>query len=305
MAQAPGGQRHHHALIGSSCPSLPGRKAPEEGLQLPVLPSRPACTGCDLHKTARHVGTPAIRLPDSLPPTPTNPVVIMLGRNPGRMENEANEPFVGKSGNVLRNGYCGGPTPLKALATIYLFNTVRCFTPADAEPNWGKHTKPCFPHTLTDIEEVLRCHSRPCESRGIGPLPLSIDSPPIASIEPAGSVDSQNSSSSISLIPTAQTPTRPSAVVCLGGMAGQAFVHLGLGETRPKSLAESLRNNGRLVEWRGWPLFLCHTYHPSAYLRNRNHGPAIECHIQMLVDWLQDKLVAPSSPNIVPPRGPR
>lgn len=250
-----------------------------DNITLPQLAARPTCKACPLHQTAKNVGVRGVWLEGSLPPGPGVPAIIMLGRNPGKNENEQGIPFVGRSGAILRNGYMGGPTPLPSLGSVYLLNTVRCFTVADAEPNWSKHVKPCWHHTLEDLTEILRCHS------------------PVAA--PASSTQSSS-------VPGVKT-----AVVCLGGLASQAFVALGLGEPKPKSQAECFRNNGREVQLtlgsdsRPHKVFLLHTYHPAFYLRNPNAGVSIQEHLQMLIDWLQGKLVAFSKPTIVPPFSPK
>jgi uracil-DNA glycosylase len=258
-------------------------------MNLPVLPSRPSCTLCPLHQSAKSVGTPAIWLPTSLPPSPTTPIVVMLGRNPGRNENEKNEPFVGRSGKVLREGYLGGPDPIYRRATVYLFNTVRCYTPADAVPNWGTHTKPCFPHTLTDLEEVLcfgSARSTPSISGSSGDTGLS-ETPAIRMGSPP--------SDTLSIEPSRV------ALVCLGGLASQAFVNLALGEKRPKSQREALADNGREVVWEGHNIFLIHTFHPSYVLRSPNSMHAVAEHMELLLAWLKGEMVAPSQPVIVPP----
>lgn len=260
-------------------------------LSLPQLPAREDCRACPLHETAKHVGVRGVWLEGSLPPGPGVPAVIMLGRNPGRNENEQGIPFVGRSGGVLRNGYLGGSTPIPSLASVYLLNAVRCFTVADAEPNWSKHVKPCWAHTQTDLKEITKCHV-------------------------ATSADNQKHPITEACLPSTVNPSSypisvfsplcmKLSIVCLGGLASQAFVSLGLGEAKPKSQAEAFRNNAREVKYGGWDVFLLHTYHPAFYLRNPNAGAAIQDHMLLLIDWLQGKLVAPSEPTIVPPRLPK
>lgn len=277
-------------------------------LSLPTLPSRPTCTACPLHLTAKSVGVPSIWLPTSLPPG-EGPIVIMLGRNPGRQENDANEPFVGKSGAILKKGYIAS-SGLDKLATIYLFNTVRCFTPADKEPAWATHVRKCFPHTLEDLRTVFTRPSLPFASNSTLPKSLGVPTP-------------LTSTSGCSRTATPSSP-RKLSVVCLGGMASRAFVALALGEKPPKSQAEAFRNNARVVSLSSPPatsvpsgdpaptvnrsttsdLFLLHTYHPSYYLRNPNCGQSIQEHTTLLTDWLQDRLVTPSRPILVKPYAP-
>jgi DNA polymerase len=58
--------------------------------------------------------------------------IMIVGRNPGREENEKGEPFVGKAGKYL-NGY------LEKLGLrrdeVYITNTVKCYTKNNREPD--------------------------------------------------------------------------------------------------------------------------------------------------------------------------
>ena len=288
---------------------------PTHNITLPQLPPRPTCKACPLHETAKNVGVRGVWLEGSLPPGPGVPVVVMLGRNPGKNENEQGIPFVGRSGAILRNGYMGGPTPLPSLASVYLLNTVRCFTVADAEPNWSKHVKPCWHHTASDLTEIIRCHTPPVMKLSAtaagGGLTSTVS---ISPATPNGESTLISAKSVSTHLPKSErlvsSPPKIS-VVCLGGLASQAFVALGLGEPKPKSQAECFRNNAREVQLtlgsdsRPHKVFLLHTYHPAFYLRNPNAGVSIQEHLQMLIDWLQGKLVAFSKPTIVPPFAPK
>jgi uracil-DNA glycosylase len=218
--------------------------------------------------------------------------VVLLGRNPGNNEDKQNRPFIGRSGKALRLGYLAAteqnPSPL-SLASIYYFNTVRCFTVADAEPNWKNHVKPCWPHTTTDLHEIIKCHKPTAVSLVSGISTVSVEPVPMP-------MTSMTKSTALSM---------RVAVVCLGKLASQAFVGLALHEPKPKSQGECFRNNAREVVWEGNKLFLLHTYHPAYYLRNPNSGQAIQSHMLMLTDWLRGNLAAPSQPRLIPPRPPQ
>jgi len=129
-------------------------------VQLPVLPSHPECTACDLHLTispTHFVGVPSRWLEFSLPPGPNHPGVVFLGQNPGAQESKANKAFIGPSGKVVEASYIRGIS-LETQASIYLSNTARCFTPAEAPPK-DRHYKACFPHFLSDLEQIARLHT--------------------------------------------------------------------------------------------------------------------------------------------------
>lgn len=117
-----------------------------------VLP-QPQCTSCDLHKYARNPGVPGTILSTSLPPSPTTPVLAVLGMNPGFQEDRTNEPFVGPSGKLLREVYLPSILPL---ATIILLNTARCYTPSSAPPK-PRHFRTCFPKfSAVDLDTIAK-----------------------------------------------------------------------------------------------------------------------------------------------------
>lgn len=97
----------------------------------------------------------------SLPLHPDNPVVVVLGMNPGREEDKANEPFVGRSGKILR-GYKTGdewkPGPyidgidLRSRASIFYSNSARCYS-CLGNPT-PKHHNACWPHLLADLNAI-------------------------------------------------------------------------------------------------------------------------------------------------------
>lgn len=128
-------------------------------LHLPVLASRPDCSLCELGdmtrqrnspQTPAHCGLSPYHLPDSLPFSPTTPILLVLGQNPGALEDSTGIPFVGPSGELLREVYLSG-IDAPSHASIVLSNTVLCHTPANAKPSWTKHSKPCSAHLSTDL----------------------------------------------------------------------------------------------------------------------------------------------------------
>jgi uracil-DNA glycosylase family 4 len=113
-----------------------------------------------------------------LPPKPNAPAVFAIGQNPGNDEDIHGLPFVGPSGALLRGalftpsdeltlnpalgefqpGIYFHPHKLHARCSIYITNTVRCHTGANAKPGYRAHIVPCAPHTLVDLTAVLDTH---------------------------------------------------------------------------------------------------------------------------------------------------
>jgi uracil-DNA glycosylase family 4 len=124
-------------------------------MQLNLLPAKPTCVGCDLHSGAKNVGIPSRHLPTSLPPDSANPVVIVIGMNPGTQEDRAGECWIGPSGQLLAGPYLTGST-VSSLATVYLCNVARCVSPG-GKPK-PAHYRTCFANTLLDITTILDHH---------------------------------------------------------------------------------------------------------------------------------------------------
>lgn len=123
---------------------------------LPLLPSRPACTACDLHTGAHSVGTPSTWFPQSLPPSHSADCVIFVGQNPGYNEDSQNEPFVGESGRLVKSSFILAPG-LHTIASIYFSNAARCVTPT-GEPK-DRHYRACQPWLREDLDAILAAHS--------------------------------------------------------------------------------------------------------------------------------------------------
>ena len=135
-------------------------------MNLPILPAQPGCTNCDLHTGCKSVGLPSLWIENSLAPAPDVPAVVFVGQNPGYHEDVAGEIFVGKTGGLVRGasvngkwydgGYVDGIS-LRTRASVYLTNTVRCWTVADAKPS-AKQIKACVPYLLSDLESIAALH---------------------------------------------------------------------------------------------------------------------------------------------------
>lgn len=72
--------------------------------------------------------------------------------NPGREECLRNEPFIGPSGRVVRTSFIPG-TRLQTLASVYLANIARCYSPITPTGNLiaNKHYSACRPYLLLDL----------------------------------------------------------------------------------------------------------------------------------------------------------
>ncbi len=101
------------------------------------------------------VGMAAKLLPGSLEPGPDRPAIIIVGQNPGANEDKTGEPFVGRSGKMVREVFVPEFTQL---GSIYLTNGVRCYTINNDLPP-ARCYKACRPWLLEDHLEILKVHS--------------------------------------------------------------------------------------------------------------------------------------------------
>lgn len=88
-----------------------------------MLPKPEACEGCP----AQHVGLGYV--PGEGPQEAT---IALVGQGPGKVEAHVGRPFVGPSGDKLRNGWL--PRASINPHTCYIDNVVRCWLPGDREP---------------------------------------------------------------------------------------------------------------------------------------------------------------------------
>lgn len=127
--------------------------------------TNPNCTSCDLHESARSVCIPtSIVRPPIMGPvtagflTDKNIALLIVGEAPGALEDKQNLPFVGPSGQFLRDVYIKS-FDLEKYADIYLSNAVRCRPPHNATPS-VKHRTACRPYLLEDIESLKLVYDR-------------------------------------------------------------------------------------------------------------------------------------------------
>ena len=131
-----------------------GKHSMNTSLDVLQLQSHSDCTRCDLHSQTgiTNVGVPGEWLSSSLTPSPHVPAVVFLGMNPGQQEDQANRPFIGPSGRLLRKVYIEA-NDLHRIASVYLLNAVRCWTPTEAQPK-KRHYRDCWSHTVSDLDEI-------------------------------------------------------------------------------------------------------------------------------------------------------
>src|SRR5690606_5857622 len=109
-------------------------------------PTRGDCEKCILHAGALSVGVPTVHLPTSLPPSPSADFIVFVGQNPGFHEDREGVPFIGRSGEILREAYIDG-VQLAQRASVYLTTAVRC-GPVPKYP--AACPTACFPFPLED-----------------------------------------------------------------------------------------------------------------------------------------------------------
>lgn len=132
------------------------------------LPAHPDCKLCPLHEEAHSVGIATLHVSDPWPrsikwiysetkSTAVNnrPVaLVVIGQNPGPDEDRANLPFVGLSGDLLRDVYLGGIDAYSA-CSVYFANSARCGP--HSITNVGPHNA-CRPYLTADLLEISAHH---------------------------------------------------------------------------------------------------------------------------------------------------
>ena len=118
-------------------------------ISIPLYPEdKPNCTRCELHEQATSVGIKTHLYSSAN----EGYVVLIIGQNPGFHEDTTNEPFVGRSGQILKKSFIGG-VKLQERTTIYLGNGVRCHTTNNQAPK-PKHYRECNQHLIEDLQII-------------------------------------------------------------------------------------------------------------------------------------------------------
>lgn len=254
---------------------------------LPLFPSHPTCTLCDYRHESdpipgRHIGVPTLCLSP-----PSTDAVVFVGMNPGYHEILRNRPFCGPSGRSFHNLY------------LCPFNLVPNVTDPDDNPLFDEHgwqhsnlESARRHHPLSSCTlHPARCTTYLTNALRCGPEPTKVKSY-YAACFPHTLAD-------LSTIESLHPSTPRLALVALGAEATHAVTkHLtGTG----LSLTDSLKKNGSLTSGR-FTLFF--TWHPAYYLRKRGIIYSIHDHLRLLSDFLDDTIVTPSDPHILPLRAP-
>lgn len=146
---------------------------------LPTLPAHPTCTLCPLSSSAKHPGIPTTHLSYSLPPQPPNKPLVIIGQYPGLDEDSCGLPFIGKTGRFLDNVIIT-PTSYHTRFSIFLTQTVRCYTPNDPTP--GNYKTCSSNHLLPDLNAISTLCGQPGVILTLGaPAFRSLTSLPLSS----------------------------------------------------------------------------------------------------------------------------
>lgn len=117
------------------------------------FPAHPDCRECKLHVNAKSIGVPTVRYVSGVQ---GGDALVVLGQQPGQVEDETGLPFMGPSGRMLKEDYLGPILKRLPGLTVYLTNTARCF--ASALPDSALK---CFQlHTVPDLHEIAQHHKR-------------------------------------------------------------------------------------------------------------------------------------------------
>ena len=123
---------------------------------LHVLEDKKECTKCELHEQAQSVGIKTHLYSSAFDSVGNYEYVgktlLVIGQNPGWNEDRTNQPFVGKSGDILKKAYFGG-IDLASRCTIYLSNGVRCHTTNNATPK-PRHFTECNQYLIEDLQSI-------------------------------------------------------------------------------------------------------------------------------------------------------
>lgn len=198
------------------------------------------CTRCPLHEECKTVCIPTTKYGGPSPVSRARALLI-VGEAPGANEDLQDQPFVGKSGHVLRKLYIDF-FKLDDRVDVYLGNAARCRPPGNRTPN-KTQLRACHGFLLADVIRLQREYTEVL-------------------------------------------------VLAVGGTA--ASVVLG------SSLKVAFRRQGEFTDWTNLvkdvgnelpkPTRVFSTYHPQYILREPSSALAMKRHVQMLSDYLDDKL---------------
>lgn len=275
---------------------------------LPSLPQLSSCTLCPLHTVARSIGIGLHYLPFSLPPSPTTPILLIIGQNPGNNEDREGTPFIGKSGHILQLAYIRAHN-LHLHASIYLTNICRCYH-RDGDGPTNSHYRACRPHLLTDLSHLL-------DGRGPSSLTILTLGAPATThtyallgrprVTLASALTHQGASLPCPPSNPSPTPSAPSSPIPASpkprpanASKNSATSSKNTSTPSPKSLTTKMpMTNSTTTPSANLTLFA--SYHPAAVDRANNLIHAVSGHLTLLLNHLTATSPCPTTPSIVPP----
>jgi uracil-DNA glycosylase family 4 len=264
-------------------------------------------------------GVPTEAVPTTHPAPPADhPVVVLVGQNPGTLEDQTNRPFVGPSGTLVREVYI---TPLLPRAHVYLTNAARCATAPEVDPP-AKSFRQCIGHTVADLRLIRAAHpTSPIFVLALGAhaarhlhaalagqglsLKASLTkqgTPCKLESETGLSTSSPSNSTKSSTKKRTKKQSSPSETATSASL----FLPTSTSENSTASSSDSsLAPSAATAESRdGGTVNLFSTYHPAYVLRDRKFIYAVDRHIQLLCRHIDGNAPVPSVPGMVEVRRP-
>jgi uracil-DNA glycosylase family 4 len=216
------------------------------------------CTLCDLHEgcKTRCIPTTLYGLQKR-----HKRAVLIVGEAPGATEALKDQPFTGKSGNMLRKVYVDF-FHLEDKADIYLGNAARCRPPGNRTPN-KTQLKSCHGFLLADVIRLQQEYNEV--------LVLAVGAPAASALFGCSLKQAFHRQGEFT--------------------DWHNLLKWGDEKTKFEDMALDIVEEQGL----GWdpipaPTRVFSTYHPSFLLREPSAGLAVKRHLQMMVDYLDGKL---------------
>jgi len=112
-----------------------------------------SCSRCVLATRAQHIRIPPVRHNESLPQSPSHPVVIVVDRSPSHQDDKVGFPMTCSNSAPFWDAWIPG-SKLGELASIFIVNSIRCYhRDGDKPPNASY--KACSPLLEPDLDLIL------------------------------------------------------------------------------------------------------------------------------------------------------
>lgn len=234
-------------------------------MELIQFRTEPRCTLCPLHAFARSRCVPTIRLPPAAPTPPRGRALVFVGQNPGFNEDQQNEPFVGRSGTMVRQDFT------KALrldqhpdVSIYLTNTARCYTPTESPPTKSQYATCARHYLLPDLLAILQAH-------GENVAVVALGAPAASHIH---------------------------------ALCGHKNISLSKALAHPAKTLLLPNPDPQHPTGHPYIFTFFAAYHPSYIMRQPSAALPLAEQLSHVLDWLQGRALTPSAPTRVPPFPP-